>query len=91
MPGWCVHTGHCEINATVACTLTLHLGQCAAQHPTHLGNLDICSLCIGLRPGGSLHASFFFPARSSHALIVGFCVHLTAQSMGLQLWGSAGS
>ena len=91
MAGWCVHTVRCEIDATVACTLTYHLAQCAAQQPTYPGNLDICSLCIGLCPGGSLHAGFIFPAGSSHALIVGFCVHLTAQSVGWQLWGSAGS
>ena len=38
-----------------------------------------------------MHAGFIFLADSSHALIVGFCVRLTAQSAGLQLWGSAGS
>ena len=38
-----------------------------------------------------MHAGFIFLADSSHALIVGFCVRLTAQSVGLQLWGSAGS
>ena len=81
----------CEIDATVACTLTHHLAQCAAQQPAYPGNLDICSLCIELCPGGSMHAGFIFLADSSHALIVGFCVRLTAQSVGLQLWGSAGS
>ena len=38
-----------------------------------------------------MHAGFIFLADSNHALIVGFCVRLTAQSVGLQLWGSAGS
>ena len=82
MAGWCVHTVRCEIDATVACTLTHHLAQCAAQQPTYPGNLDICSLCIELCPGGSMHAGFIFLAGSSHALIVGFCVRLTAQSVG---------
>ena len=91
MVGWCVHTVRCKINATVACTLTHHLAQCATQQPTYPGNLGICSLCMELCPGGSLHAGFIFPADSSHALIAEFCVRLTTQSVGLQLWGSAGS
>ena len=76
------NTGCCEIDATVACTLTLHLAQCAAQQPTYPGNLDIRSLYIGICPGGSLHAGFNFPAGGSHALIVGFCARFTAQSVG---------
>ena len=77
-----IYTVCCKIDATVACTLTHHLAQCAAQQPAYPGNLDICSLCIELCPGGSMHAGFIFLADSSHALIVGFCVRLTAQSVG---------